>query len=339
MSLSYPFASPPPFEEAIPIAPGLKWLRVFLPISLDHINVWLMEDETGWTAVDTGFGNEKTQATWEKTFGGVMQGRPLSRLIITHYHPDHMGLAKWLCERFDLTVETSFSEWTVGQFFGSCWSESDEENALRYYRQAGVDGDLLDVSLARHRAYRQEVMGVPARFRRLGKNQKVKAGGMDWRVIIGQGHSPEMVCLASESSKILISGDQVLPAMNSSIIMAPFEPEANPLAAYLESLKDFQTLADDTLVLPSHGMPFYGLHERIENLISHHQTRLDRTLGAVSHPASPAEVLDIVFRRKMDTRQLFFALVETLAHLNYLVALGEIDCERNEKGVNLYRRR
>jgi len=338
MSLDLPFPAAPAPGQTLQIAPGLLWLRMPLPFALDHINLWLAEEERGWTLIDTGLAGNKSRQLWQGVLAGPMRGRPPARLICTHFHPDHMGLADWLTDRFDLTMETTLAEWSVGRGISLASDASFNAIALPFYRAAGFDEAQLAEAAERGNGYAHLTPAVPARYIRLRAGDDLVIGGRRWQVIVGEGHSPELATLWCAELGVLISGDQILETISPNVSVWPNEPEADPLGLYLDSLDRFRHLPGDTLVLPSHGLPFRGLHRRLDAMVQHHDERLVRTLDACDQPTSAAEAIKFLFRRALDTHQLFFAVGEALAHLHLLRTRGLVAREAGADGVQRWRR-
>lgn len=336
--LAYPFPAIPAPATATEVAPGIHWVRMPLPFKLDHINLWLIEDEGAWTLVDTGLGNDATKALWEQLFAGVMDGRPLRRVVATHFHPDHLGLAGWFGERFGCDVWITLGEWLYGRML--CLEKTDAfaEANVAFYRRAGFDESFLASVRERGNVYGTRVTPVPVTFRRISDGEELRIGGRTWRVIVGTGHAPEHACLYSEEDRLLISGDQILPKISPNVSVYPSEPHADPLSAFLGSFARFMDLPADTLVLPSHGLPFRGLQQRIEDLLLHHDDRLAETEAACAQPTTAVELVKVLFRRELDAHQMFFAVGETLAHLHHLIMLERVESELRD-GVVIYRRR
>jgi glyoxylase-like metal-dependent hydrolase (beta-lactamase superfamily II) len=337
--LAYPFGETLPAPGALQqVAPGLSWLRMPLPFALDHINLWLLDDEregrAGFSAVDTGVATDGTRANWEQVFADGMHGAPLLRVFATHAHPDHVGLSGWLCERFAAPFCTTAGEFGFARMMAAALPGVDGPAALPHFKQHGlVDPAMLDQMASRRNYYPSLVPAVPAAYTRLQDGQQVQIGAHAWRVITGFGHSTEHASLYSESLQLLISGDMVLPRISTNVSVFAVEPEGNPLQQYLDSLGKFADLPADTLVLPSHGKPFRGLHTRIEQLRTHHHDRLAEVVAACTEPRSAAEIVPVMFRRALDAHQLSFALGEALAHLHKLWVDGILRRVRGEDGI------
>ena len=320
--LAYPLNDTVPAIGAVlPLAPGLGWLRMPLPFALDHINLWLLADEgeagAGWSAVDCGVATDATRAAWEQVFADGMQGQPLLRVIATHCHPDHIGLSDWLCRRFDAPFWITTGEYGFGRMMSAALPGVDGTAAISHFQRHGLAGAaLLEQMQTRRHYFPSLVPAVPASYARMQHGQQVAIGEHSWRVITGFGHSPEHAALYCAALGVLISGDMVLPRISTNVSVFAIEPEGNPLQLYLDSLDRFADLPADTLVLPSHGRPFRGLHIRINQLRAHHAARLAEVVEACATPCSAMEIVPIMFRRPLDAHQLTFALGEALAHLH-----------------------
>jgi glyoxylase-like metal-dependent hydrolase (beta-lactamase superfamily II) len=337
--LRFPAAAPPTPGEASAIAPGILWLRMPLPFALDHINLWLVEDGAGWAIVDTGYATEAAMAAWERIFALHLGRRPVTRIIVTHYHPDHIGLAQWLAERWQVPLWITEKEWLYARML----SQDSDDLTQRYRdfaRRAGLDA-AASVAFGRHEAsYRRGVPAVPAAFHRLVDGAAIDIGGREWRVVVGEGHAPEHACLYCAEAGVLIAGDQVLPRISPNISLQPYEPDGDPLARYLASLLRLRAaVAPEALVLPSHDLPFFGLHSRADALAAHHRARCAAILEACARPQSAADLLPRLFRRPLDRHQTAFALGEALAHLNYLAGQGALARSTGADGVERFCRR
>lgn len=310
-----------------------------LPFALDHINLWALDDGEGRVAlVDTGLGNDTTKDLWEVLLAGPLAGLAVSRLVATHFHPDHMGLAGWLCRRLDVDLTASVREWLFGRMLWLEESEEFNDNQVRYYRRMGFDAEQLDGVRSRGNTYRARIDIMPVRVLGIRHGDEMTIGGRVWRMIEGGGHSPEHACLYCEEAGVLISGDQVLPRISPIVGVWPQQPEAEPLGLFLDALARLRQLPADTLVLPSHGLPFRGLHTRIDQLTAHHVERLEKTLSACVEPANAVQVLRALFTRELDAHQLGFATGETLAHLHHLMRKGSVVRELDAAGIWKFRR-
>lgn len=317
----------------IEMAPGVHWLRMPLPFQLNHINLWLLEDGPGWTIVDTGLATRTILGLWERLFAERLGGRPVTRVLVTHFHPDHMGCAGWLTERWGVEMWTSQTEWLYARALMHDNSAQALDNVVEFYRKIGLSVGALDLIRQRGNPYPARVSPVPSAFHRVRAGDVIEIGGRAWRVIIGTGHAPEHICLSCERDRILISGDQILPRITPNVSVWPDQPDADPLDDFINSLTPFAPLAADTLVLPSHDRPFRSLHERIMGLRHHHAERLDAFAALCDGEATVAEIMSRAFTRKLDAHQVMFACGETLAHLHRLVRLGRVTRTSDAEGI------
>ena len=347
--LHYPLGDQLPAPGGVlDVAPGVKWVRMGLPFALDHINLWLLRDRDaggatpreGWAIVDCGITNEATRNAWEQVFDEHLDGLPVLRVIVTHMHPDHIGLAHWLTEKWGTPEEPcrmwiSGTDWNAARMASRSTVGHGGDSAAHFFRSHGLT-DPAAVEKVRQRSnyYGSMVPAVPDQYRRLLDGDVIRIGDHDWRCISGYGHAPEHMALHCETLKLLISGDMVLPRISTNVSVIDLEPEANPLALYLDSLSRYEGLSPDTLVLPSHGRPFTGLQARIRQLREHHDERLADTLKRCSAaPASAADLLPILFRPNLDLHQTTFAMGEAVAHLHALWHRGVLVRQRDPLGV------
>ncbi len=350
-ALHYPLGDTvPPPGATLELAPGVRWVRMGLPFALDHINLWLLRDcidgQQGWSIVDCGIANDTTRALWEQVFAQELQGLPVLRVIVTHMHPDHIGLAHWLCERWstpdapgvgarDCRLWISATDWNAARMASQSTTGYGGDAAATFFALHGLtDPGAVAQVRARSSYYASMVPAVPARFHRLLHGQVVPVGGQDWHCIVGYGHAPEHIALHCPALGLLIAGDMVLPRISTNVSVIDLEPEADPLPLYLQSLDTLRGLPADTLVLPSHGRPFRGLHERIAQLHAHHDERFAEVLAACrEQPQSAAELLPVLFRRKLDLHQTTFAMGEAIAHVHALAGRGALQAVAGADGV------
>ncbi|HYM32013.1 MAG TPA: MBL fold metallo-hydrolase [Candidatus Cybelea sp.] len=322
----------------MPVAPGVHWIRMPIPIpGLQFINLWAVEDEGGWTLIDTGLRSRRIQAYWEQIFAGPMAGRPVVRIICTHFHPDHLGLAGWIAERFRVPLWMTLGEWSFGRAIALDERDAVPDDVMAFYRRLGFDeAALMQYRERGFNNYRQAVYEIPNAFHRMVDGDTIRIGGHDWTVMVGRGHAPEHACLYCADLGLLISGDQILPRITPHIGVYPTEPDGDPLRLYLASLPTYRPLPADTFVLPSHNDPFRGLHLRLDQLAQHHEIRLAALMAACGQPKTVLELLPVLFRRELDTRSKFMAVGEGLAHLHCLMAEGRMKREVGADGVLRY---
>jgi glyoxylase-like metal-dependent hydrolase (beta-lactamase superfamily II) len=344
LKLAYPLGDTlPAIGETIELAPGVRWLRMPLPFALDHINLWLLRDQAddgreGWTIVDCGVANDATRAAWEQVFAHHLDGLPVLRVIVTHMHPDHIGNAQWLCERWDCRLWISATDWNAARIASQSTTGFGGDAAAEFFAEHGlVDPDAVAKVRARGNYYASMVPDVPRQFRRLLDGQAVRIGDHDWRCIAGYGHAPEHISLHCAALHVLISGDMVLPRISTNVSVTDLEPEGDPLPLYLDSIARMHDLPESTLVLPSHGKPFRGLHERIRQLAQHHDDRFADALAACREkPCSAADLLPVLFKRKLDLHQTTFAMGEAVAHLHALAGMGRLRGACDADGVRRF---
>lgn len=336
--LVYPLGEPPPAGEAREIAPGVHWVRMPLPFVLQWINLWLIEDGDGWTIVDTGMALEQSREYWRTIFDATLKGKPVTRVICTHMHPDHMGLAGWICRKFGATLWMSRLEYITGRMLVADTGREAPEEGVTFYRAAGWDEDALDSYRVRFGGFGKAVSKMPDAYRRMCDGDIIMIGGRPWRVITGNGHCPEHVCLWQEELKLFISGDQVLPRISSNVSVFPTEPEADPLADWIASCRKLlASVPNDVLVLPSHNEPFLGLHERLTNLIEGHEKALARVLDRLKQgPKRAVDLFGALFARKIGPDLIGMATGESIAHVNCLIGRGLATRETSEDGVTRY---
>jgi glyoxylase-like metal-dependent hydrolase (beta-lactamase superfamily II) len=351
LELGYPLgASLPEPGRTLEVAPGVRWLRMRLPFALDHIHLWLLRDRwreapdmperEGWAIVDCGITDDATRAAWEQIFATELEGLPVLRVIVTHMHPDHIGLAHWLTERWstpqhDCRMWISATDFNAARIASTSTTGFGGDAAARFMASHGLtDPEALAKVRARSNYYASMVPQVPARHRRLMGGAVLRIGDHDWYCIAGYGHAPEHIALHCPTLGLLISGDMVLPRISTNVSVIDLEPEADPLRLYLASLRRFEALPADTIVLPSHGRPFTGLHRRLAQLREHHDERLGIVLAACAErPHSAAELLPRLFPRTLDLHQTTFAMGESIAHLHALWFDGRLHRRQGADGV------
>lgn len=325
-------------DTAIEVRPGILWIRYPLPFELDHVNLWALDDGDGWVLIDTGFGDKPTRDLWRAMLAGPLGGRPIKRIVVTHMHPDHAGLAGWLCGETGAPLSMSLGDYFLARTNVAETADRLAAGFERFYRRAGCDADFVARLSDRGGLYRSWVTPLPTAFTRLREGDTFAVGGRTFRAIKGEGHSVEHLSFYCHAEKLLIAGDQVLPRISPNVAVWAFEPEADPLSLFVASLDRFRDLPADTLVLPSHNLPFHGLTDRLDQLARHHDERLAVILEALDVPRTGAEVAGILFDRDLDHHQLFFAVGEALAHAHRLVSLGAAAAETDNAGTVRFRR-
>ncbi len=340
--LEYPFAGPPERGQTTEVAPGVLWIRMPLPYALNHINLWAIEDGAGWAIVDTGVRTEETAAVWRELFANARDERPLTRVFVTHMHPDHVGMAGWLTRKFGVWLWMSRLEYLSCRAMVSDTGREAPPDAIDFCRRAGWGPLAIETYRTRFGNFGKHIHALPDSFRRLRDGEVIAIGAHTWRVVVGSGHSPEHACLYCPELKVLISGDQVLPRISSNVSVYPTEPDADPMKNWLESLAKLKReVPDEVLVLPAHNECFRGLHARIDALASGQERALLRLRRSLAErPKRAIDVFGALFARAIaetDVGLLGMATGESLACLNYLMHRGEAGREVDADGVAWYR--
>lgn len=325
--LHFPFAEGPrPDGELIDVAPGVKWLRMSLPLALNHINLYLVRDHDGWMIVDTGLGTDPTRALWRTIIDEKLAGERITGVICTHFHFDHAGLAGWLTEWLRVPLYMSYGEYyTLRVMAGERGDTLPWEHA-EFFHLAGFPVEDLDDIMAVVRMSNGLITPPPASFRRLRHGEILRIGDRTWQLHVGEGHAPEHMLLHCPEDKLLIAGDQLLPRITSNVGILPSEPESDLLAYWFESLDRLAGLPADTLILPAHELPYYGLVPRVEQLHAHHAQQFDalRAICADAPLTAYDAALQMFPHRKSKMDDLM-AMGECLAHLIHLRNRGEIE--------------
>jgi glyoxylase-like metal-dependent hydrolase (beta-lactamase superfamily II) len=338
-TLRFPTTEPPPFGTPQEVAPGVLWLRMPLPFRLDHINVHLIEDGDGWAVLDTGIGDERTQEIWEAVLAGPLRGRSLTRMIVTHYHPDHVGLAGWLARRFGLPLWMPRPEFLLSMALQYAPADLGGETWRPFYRRHGLDELTTSRLLERGHVYLRITTGVPSTYKRIQHGDELDIGGRRFQIFTGGGHTLEQAMLLCPEDGLFFAADQVIARISPNVSVHAIEPEANALGAYLRSLAGLRrAVPQDVLVLSGHGLPFEGLHVRIDELIAHHAARCALIADACRDvPLSAAGLVPVLFTRELDEHQMGFAVGEILAHVNHMLVQGELVPDEDEGGEVRYR--
>ena len=333
--LTYPFGAPPGPGEAIEVADGVLWVRLSMPIALDHINVYAVRDGHGWAIVDCGLNIPSSRESWDAALAGPLGGRPVTRVICTHMHPDHIGLAGWLCDRFEVPLVMTRLEYVMARMLLADTGQPAPEFGAVFYRAAGWDEGQIEGYRTGYGQFGRAVSAMPPAYVRIREGDRLAIDGRDWRVVVGEGHSPEHACLWREADGVVLGGDQVLPRISSNVSVWPTEPDADPLGDWLVSLEQLKTVfPPDVLVLPSHGEPFLGVQTRLDALIRGHMTALKRLERTLREPCRAVDVFSALFARPVGDGVRGMATGESLAHLNYLIHRGRVARERDVHGVD-----
>lgn len=326
LTLTHPFAAPPPLGTTTEVAPGILWARLPLPFRLDHVNVYFIDDGDGWAVVDAGIGNADTRDVWGRLLAGPLGGRRLTRLIVTHMHPDHVGAAGWLAAERDLPLDMTETEYLQALVLLSDPEALSAEPYRGFYVGNGLDPEATDAVMTRGHDYLRMLTGLPKTFRRVIAGDRLILGGRSFDVLTGGGHASEQMMLFSAADNLFLAADQVLPRISPNVSVTPRDPQGDPLGIFLRSLRALKSaIPADALVLPGHDLPFRGLHERVDAMVAHHEERCAEIVAACREgPLSAAELVPFVFHRPLDPHQTGFAFSEILAHVNYLIRRGRL---------------
>ena len=338
-TLSYPFETPPESGEAIEVAPGVLWMRLPLPMALDHVNIYALADDDGWTLIDTGFASAKTRRIWGALLAGPLAGHPIARVLVTHHHPDHVGLAGWFQSEFGAELLTTRTAWLFARMLTLDEQPVAVSETLAFWTEAGMDAEILERRrVERPFNFADVVAPMPLGFRRLRDGDTLRLANRRWIVRTGDGHAPEHATLWSLDDDLVLGGDQLLPSISPNIGVYATEPGADPLAEWLVSCTRFTEYAhSDQLILPGHKLPFRGLPLRLDQLIENHHGALARLREYLRVPRTAAQCFPALFKRTIADGEYGLALVEAVAHLNHLLRIGQVQRERRADGAWLWR--
>ena len=339
--IRFPWAEPPAEGEAIEVGEGALWMRLPLPMALDHVNVYALWDDDGWTIVDTGFDTRRSRAIWGKLIAGPLGGKPIARVIVTHHHPDHVGLAGWFQREHGAELITTRTAWLFARMLLLDEQMVPVDETLAYWRSAGMDAEVYE---ARKRErpfnYVDIVADMPLGFRRVKEGSTIRFGGRDWDVRIGNGHAPEHATFWSRDCALVLGGDQLLATISPNLGVYATEPEADPVGDWLESCERLTPFAEDShLVLPGHKLPYTGLPMRMRQLVDNHHGALERLLDFLAEPHTAHECFAPLYKRRIGGGEYGLALVEAMGHLNHLYQSGQVTRTRRADGAWAWQRK
>lgn len=337
--IRYELETRPGDGETLSVADGLMWLRMPLPFSLAHINLWLLRDDGGWVIVDTGIDTRTTRSIWHSVFDGDMGKDPATHVVVTHLHPDHAGCANWLTREFNVDLWMTRSEYLLCRVLIADTGQEAPDEGAAFYKAAGFSDEQLALYRENFGMFGKFVKGMPQSYKRMQDGDVLHFANYDWEVIVGRGHSPEHACLFDAERNILISGDQILPTISPNVSVWPTEPDADPLREFLETIDRLEAkLPEDVLVLPAHGKPFRGAHVRLEELRKEHTEKLSELIDNCTDPKRVVDVFPYLFGRAINDSNRTMATGEALAHLQYLVGTGDMVTETDGDHVSWFQR-
>ena len=338
-TLIHPFAEPPAFGTVTEVAPGILWLRLPLPYRLNHVNIYLVQEADGWVTIDTGLGTDDCRAAWEAVMAGPLAGQKLNSMVVTHFHPDHVGLAGWMAGRFGLKLSMPRPEYLYSLALQYAPGDLGADMHRPFYHRHGLAPEITELVLSRGHEYLRRTTGVPTTYHRIKHGDTMRIGERAFQVFTGGGHALEQAMLYQPEDKLFFATDQVIARISPNVSVHAMEPNLDALGIYLASLKSLRaTVSADVLVLPGHGLPFYGLHTRIDELIHHHGLRCGEIAVACQDRAlTVAQILPYVFQRELDEHQTSFAFGEVLAHVNHMLSRGELVGNTDAEGIDRFR--
>lgn len=334
--LAYPHGEAIPGPgEAIQVADRILWLRLPLPMTLDHVNIYALDDGDGWTIIDTGFQTGKSKDIWADLLNGPLAAKPVRRVIATHHHPDHIGLAGWFDAEHGARVWTTRTAFLFTRMLTLDHHEKTSDANLLHMKRAGAPEAMIEKARTREPMnFSRIVAPLNNGYKRIRENDRINMGGQMWRVFTGDGHAPEHATFWSADGKLVIAGDQILPRISPNLGVYPNEPEADPVGEWLVSCQKFQPYAREKhLVLPGHNRPFTGLPKRLEQLIDNHHGAIKRLSKFLVEPHSAVECFDTIYKRRINEGEFGLAMVEAIAHLNHMFSSGEADKRLGPDGV------
>ena len=334
-TIRYPWDQPPENGEITEIAEGVMWLRLPLPMKLDHVNIYILDDGDGWTLIDTGIKTRKVMGMWKHLIDNILSGKPIKRVIATHHHPDHIGLHGWFVENYGAEYLSTQVAYLTARMLTLDTQEAYLDSQIDFYRRAGMRSDLFEARKSeRPFNFSDIVHPIPIGFKKISEGDKIEMGGRTWDIRVDHGHAPYHATFWSCDDGLVLSGDQIIPSISSNIGVYPTEPDSNPLKEWMAScdrLKEFSN--DDNLALPGHKLPFVGIPLRLKQLLENHSGALDRLRLDLKTPKTAGEVMPAIFKRNIEDGEYSLGLVEALAHCNYLWHAGEVTRTLGNDGV------
>ena len=334
-TLQFPYEEAPKMGEVREIVPGILWACLPLPFALNHVNVYFIEDGKGWAVFDNGVFSKKMCEFWEQLLAGPLGGRPITKVIVSHHHPDHIGMSGWLCEKYDAPLLISQTAYLMCVNLSLNPRQDRASFYYDFYRRYGMEEETARLITTSGHRYLTMVSELPETFLRLLSGDELYIGGRRCRVLQGDGHAPEQIMLYIPDENILLAADQVMAKISPNVSVWSTDPDSDPLGHFLRSLRLLEAnIPGDPLVLAGHKLPFYGLHQRCRELVAHHDERCAIIAEAcLKGPKSVADLVPYVFPRELDPQQHGFAFSEVHAHVNRMIRRGEVHWIEPQDGV------
>ncbi|MFK5996882.1 MAG: MBL fold metallo-hydrolase [Rhodobacterales bacterium] len=334
-NITFPFPEPPAEGTAIEVAKGILWIRLPLPMALDHVNVYALDDGDGWLLVDTGFHSKRGVKLWQDLLAGPLAGKPVKKVLMTHHHPDHIGNVGWFQKEHGVALISTRTAWLYARMMTLDVQTEWADELVDFYKSTGMDKAIFDERInGKPYNYADSVHPMPLGFTRICQDDVLNIGDRTWTVHIGNGHAPAHATLWCNEEPLVLAGDQILPGISSNIGVYATEPDADPLAEWLESCTRLAGHATpDQLVFPGHKLPFRGLPVRLGQLIENHHSALARLEAFLKTPKTAVDCFPLLFKRKIVGGNYGLAMVEAMAHLNHLLQAGKITRSANADGV------
>ncbi|MEM6663407.1 MAG: MBL fold metallo-hydrolase [Pseudomonadota bacterium] len=295
-----------------------------MPMRLDHVNCYVIDDGDHWTLVDTGMNTSKVRGLWDGLLAGPLNGKPIGRLVLTHHHPDHVGLLGWFKEQGAEVWMTRYA-YMAARMMTLDQPEQQPQEAVDFRLRAGQPPDEV-ADYAKEAPWRMPVWPIPLGFKVINDGDTLQMGGRDWKVHFGHGHAWDHATFWTDD--VVLAGDQIIPGISSNVGVWAMEPEADTLSAWIESCHRLRTVASgtDPLILPGHKMPFRGVDFRLNQLIENHHGALRHIEKALKEgPRTAAQLFVPIFLRDIKGSQYGLALAEAVAHMNHLYLAGRVD--------------
>ncbi len=338
--IRYPWEKPPKHGETIQVAEGLYWIRLPLPLKLDHVNVYALDDGDGWTIIDTGMGSRETKGIWGDLLSGPLSGKPVKRVVLTHHHPDHVGLAGWFQNDHGAELWTTRTAYLMARMLTLDVQETPPPEILTFWQRAGMDPKIL-AKRASDKVFNfaDTVSPIALGYKRIMQDDVLSMGGRDWTVHIGNGHAPEHATFWSQSDNLVIAGDQIISSISPNLGVYATEPEADPVGEWLETCERLYQIANSKhVVFSGHKLPFSGLPFRLKQLIGNHHSTLKRLLKFLDSPQSAAECFQPLFKRCIGEGEYGLALIESIGHLNHLFRVKKVFRTLDPDGAYRFKR-